>query len=279
MDRRPPVRAAAGPQAPAVTRHGSPSCGPEPERRELLVSEPRNAAGLSSLAPKLAGASAGAGRRRVGRRAPSMEPRRRSAARRRRARPWRRRRSRHGRLRARARPPGRPQADRARGGGHRLPREHDPPANRADGRRGDRRGRPPGAGGSRRALGRRGCQGRRARTGGRTRLRGPGGRRRIHARRRTRLAQPPSWPGREQRARRGGGHGRRRAGASRPRQRARPVLGAARRGWQLRRGDRARVLALPADRGLCGHDRLARRARRRGDPGLPRLDSQSSRTR
>ena len=60
-----------------------------------------------------------------------------------------------------------------------------------------------------------------------------------------------------------------------PRQRARPVLGAARRGWQLRRGDRARVLALPAGRGICGHDRLARRARRRGDPRPTSTGSQS----
>ena len=78
---------------------------------------------------------------------------------------------------------------------------------------------------------------------------------------------------------RGGGHGRRRAGAGRPRQRARPVLGAARRRRQLRRGDRARVLALPADRGVRRDDRLAGRARRRGDPRPTSSGVQSSRTR
>ena len=95
----------------------------------------------------------------------------------------------------------------------------------------------------------------------------------LHARRRARLDQPPVRARRQQRARHRGRDRRRRARAGGPRERARPVLGAARRRRQLRRGDRDRVLALPADRGLRRNDRLAGRPRRRGDPGVCRVDA------
>jgi hypothetical protein len=87
--------------------------------------------------------------------------------------------------------------------------------------------------------------------------------RRLHARRRAGLARAPLWPGGQQRAGDRGRYGGRARPCRRPRARGRAVLGAARRGRRLRRGDRPAVLPLPGARRVRGRADVGRGSARR----------------
>ncbi len=201
----------------------------------------------------------------MGRRTPGLEPRRRPASGRRRLPGVGGRRRRHRPLRRRARAADRVQRRRAQRRPDRLERGDAAPQDRADARRRGRRCTAPGArrGGRARSGGQR--------RGGRARALLPGGHlprrrgRRLRARRRPQLDGPEVRLRREQRRGRRARDGRRPARSGRPRPRARPLLGGARRRRQLRRGHRARAGAVP-DRGdLRGSLLLAHRTRG-GDP-------------
>ena len=169
--------------------------------------------------------------------------------------------------------------DRPRRRRPRRPRRHDPDQDRGHARDRGRRRRAERAGRGRRAQPRAGRGRQRARPLLAARLLARRGRDRLHARRRHELAQPQArvrlQPGDGDRAgqrRRRGAHGRRR-------ERARPVLGPARRRRWLR--DRHRASGRPAAdrRDLRGRPALPRRGRRRRRADLPRLGRQRARTR
>ena len=102
-------------------------------------------------------------------------------------------------------------------------------------------------------------------------------RRRLHARRRALVALPQVRDRREPGHGDRGRHGLGRLLPHRPRQRARPLLGAPRRRRLLRDRDRDRVQPLPDRGGLCGHPLVPGRACR-GDPeGVARLDRRPAR--
>ncbi len=153
----------------------------------------------------------------------------------------------------------------------RLARGHDPDQDRAHARNRGRPRRPDRAGRGRRP--RRRAEQRRpeARPQLDARLLARRRRHRLHPRRRPQLARPPLRLCLQPRAGDRARQRRRRAAHRRRRERARAVLGAARRRWRLR--DRHRPAAAPAAgrRDLRRRPRLPRRARCRGRPRLPRL--------
>ena len=164
-------------------------------------------------------------------------------------------------------------------GAQALGRRHPARQARADARRGDRpRAADRARRGGRAVAGRHAPRGR-ARPGRARRLVARRGRGRLHAGRRPQLARTPPRHRREQRRRHRDRHSRRRARSHRRRQPARPVLGAARRRRQLRRGHRDRVLAVRDHVGLRGHDAVADRAGDRGAGGVQPLDGDRRRGR